>query len=182
MSDDPSGAESSGGNSVSGTDLRTAIDADVDLDALCRLATDVLVAEGIEGGQLDVHLMDPDDMAALNLEHMGHEGPTDVLSFPLGLIDDFATIDGDVEVGPQLLGDVVLCPSVAAAQAPEHAGSLDGELSLLVIHGVLHILGHDHAETDEMVVMQAKERWHLARRGLTHPVPDPLEVAVGDEA
>ncbi|HEY4608917.1 MAG TPA: rRNA maturation RNase YbeY, partial [Ilumatobacteraceae bacterium] len=68
---------------------------------------------------------------------------------------------------PLLLGDVVICPAVAARQAPEHAGTVDDELALLVVHGVLHVLGHDHADESERLVMQARERelleqfvWH----------------------
>jgi probable rRNA maturation factor len=68
---------------------------------------------------------------------------------------------------PVLLGDVVVCPAVAAAQAPGHAGTVDDELALLVVHGILHILGHDHAEPGETVRMLARERelletfhWH----------------------
>jgi len=64
---------------------------------------------------------------------------------------------------PLLLGDVVVCPAVAERQAPEHAGSYDDELALLVVHGVLHVLGHDHAEPDETAAMQARERDLLDR-------------------
>ncbi len=96
-------------------------------------------------------------------------GPTDVLSFPIDaeLADvvlcapspsrgpDRAPPDlGDM---PILLGDVVICPAVAARQAPEHAGTLDDELALLVVHGVLHVLGHDHAEDAERTAMRARE-------------------------
>jgi probable rRNA maturation factor len=62
-----------------------------------------------------------------------------------------------------MLGDIVICPSVAAANAPEHAGTLDDELALLVVHGVLHVLGHDHAEPDEAREMRAIEADLLAR-------------------
>ena len=62
-----------------------------------------------------------------------------------------------------LLGDVVVCPAVAARQAPEHAGSYDDELALLVVHGVLHVLGMDHAEAGEAAAMQARERELLDR-------------------
>ena len=93
-------------------------------------------------------------MAELNREHMGHEGPTDVLSFP---------IDG-AGAGPDgLLGDVVVCPAVARRNAPDHAGTYDDELALLVVHGVLHVLGHDHAEADDAEVMRAREGDLLAR-------------------
>ncbi|MEL6986005.1 MAG: rRNA maturation RNase YbeY, partial [Actinomycetota bacterium] len=67
--------------------------------------------------------------------------------------------------------DIVICPEVARRQAPEHCGSIEAELALLVIHGVLHILGHDHAEPEETAVMQARERHHLGLLGHRHPGP-----------
>ena len=72
---------------------------------------------------------------------------------------------------PVLLGDVVVCPEVAAAQAPEHAGTLDDELALLVVHGVLHVLGHDHAELDEATTMRERERAHLEAHHWAHSAP-----------
>jgi len=70
-----------------------------------------------------------------------------------------------VPTGPEpwLLGDIVICPAVAVAQAPDHAGSADDEVALLLVHGVLHLLGLDHAEPDDATVMQAWERALLAR-------------------
>ena len=68
-----------------------------------------------------------------------------------------------------LLGDVVVCPAVAAEQAPTHAGTLDDELALLVVHGVLHVLGHDHAEPDETATMRARELELLDRAPLARP-------------
>jgi probable rRNA maturation factor len=132
----------------------------IDVDRWCRLAADVLRAEG-RAGELTLTFVDREEIAALNAEHMGVDGPTDVLSFPL---DDADGIDGGI---PILLGDVVVCPDVALEQAPAHAGTLDDELALLVVHGVLHVLGHDHAETEESALMRAKElellsahHWH----------------------
>ncbi|MGH1490071.1 MAG: rRNA maturation RNase YbeY [Acidimicrobiales bacterium] len=149
-----------------------------DIESCCALAQRVLIAEGVTSGQLDLILVDAADMAELNEMHMGHEGPTDVLSFPMDA-DEIALMMGDQIAadqppghGPPLhLGDVVLCPSVAERQAPDHCGSIEAELSLLIIHGVLHILGHDHAEPEETMLMQARERLHLAECGFDHPVP-----------
>jgi probable rRNA maturation factor len=62
-----------------------------------------------------------------------------------------------------LLGDVAICPAVARRNAPTHAGTFDDELALLVVHGVLHLLGMDHAEVDERAEMQARERELLDR-------------------
>lgn len=142
-----------------------------DLDHCCELASRVLAQEGVTTGQLDLIMVDPLDMAELNQTHMGHQGPTDVLSFPMDA-DEVAMLAGLGEDQPPIhLGDVVLCPSVAVRQAPDHCGTVAAELSLLIIHGVLHILGHDHAEPEETEVMQARERHHLANCGFDHPVP-----------
>jgi probable rRNA maturation factor len=105
---------------------------------------------------------------------MGAEGPTDVLAFPLedpieaGRWPDAGSTGPDREPPevaelPLLLGDVVVCPAVAARQAPEHAGSYEDEIALLVVHGVLHVLGMDHADPEEAAVMQARERELLDR-------------------
>ena len=137
-------------------------DVNIDADRWAMLASDVLRAEG-RTGELTLTFIDRDEMAVLNEEHMGKSGPTDVLSFPLDSVDDgFGGLPG-----PMLLGDVVVCPAEAREAAPTHAGTLDDELALLVVHGILHVLGHDHAEPDETQVMRARERelleahhWH----------------------
>ncbi len=154
----------------------------LDLDRWCEVARTTLAGEGIGAGRLDLILVGREQMAELNLEHLGHEGPTDVLAFPLDGPDAAAAVgaahdggapaDGQpVTVGDpsQHLGDVIVCPEVAVAQAPDHAGTVDAELTLLVVHGVLHVLGHDHAEPAETAAMRARERVHLERYGFTHP-------------
>jgi probable rRNA maturation factor len=131
----------------------------LDVDRWAALADAVLDAQDARG-ELTVTFVDIADIAELNAEHMGKEGPTDVLSFPLD--------DGDVVPGvPALLGDVVVCPEVALAQFADHAGTFDDEIALLIVHGILHVLGHDHAEPDEADVMRAREldlltalHWH----------------------
>ncbi|MGF1596343.1 MAG: rRNA maturation RNase YbeY [Acidimicrobiales bacterium] len=142
-----------------------------EVDRLCRVAEHTLRTEGVTDGHLDIFFVDPDTMAGLNETHLGHDGPTDVLAFPLDAVDDEpgpAPPDGDGP--PRHLGDVVVCPAVARRQAPEHCGRNDAELTLLVVHGVLHVLGHDHAADDERLVMQDRERRHLAIFGFRHPV------------
>lgn len=133
------------------------VDVAIDIDRWCRLATDVLRSEG-RRGELTLTFVDRDEMASLNGEHMGANGPTDVLSFPLDAVAGGPATPGrpDVDV-PVLLGDVVVCPVVARDQAAGHAGSLPDELALLVVHGVLHVLGHDHSEPTETATMRAKE-------------------------
>jgi probable rRNA maturation factor len=158
---------------VYGVDEQT--DHEVDLGRWVELARCVLHAEGVRGeSELSLLFVDEGVMTELNKRFMDGDGPTDVLAFP---IDD--PIDGgrwpdsgstgpdreppEVNDLPTLLGDVVICPSIAARQAPEHAGSYDDELALLVVHGILHVLGHDHADPEEQAAMQAKERDLLAR-------------------
>lgn len=163
-------------------DEQTSVE--LDLARWQRLAMAVLVDEGVRGlAELSVMFVGEADMAELNEVHMGKAAPTDVLAFPLDAHDvtelvipagatrgpDRAPIDpGDL---PLLLGDVVICPAVAAAQAPEHAGTLDDELALLVVHGILHVLGHDHAEPAEALAMRARELEILERHHWQGPAP-----------
>ena len=137
----------------------------VDLDALADLLAAVLGAEGVAAdAEASLQLIAPDAIAELKAEHLGGTGPTDVLSFPLDGLDG--------EPPDWMVGDVVVCPEVAAAQAPEHAGDLDSELALLVVHGGLHLCGWDHAEPAQRDRMWARERELLTALGRT-PVRDP---------
>jgi probable rRNA maturation factor len=124
-------------------------------EALARAA---LIAEGADpAAELSLTLVDEDEMAELNHAHMGHVGPTDVLSFPLDYAEGIGAAPAGGEI-PPMAGDIVICPAVARRNAPDHAGTVDDELALLVVHGVLHLLGHDHAEPGERAAMQARER------------------------
>ena len=146
---------------VFGADEQQA--APVDVERWVALARNVLVAEGVAGdAELSLVFVDEDTISGLNRRFMDTDGPTDVLAFP---IDDPAGGDGARSSArePLLLGDVVVCPAVAERQASEHAGSYDDELALLVVHGVLHVLGHDHAGLEEAATMQARERELLQR-------------------
>ncbi len=155
-------------------------DVSVDLSRWQVFATEVLRAEGVRGlAELALLFVGEVEMAELNEEHMGVSGPTDVLAFPIDAQEaeivllgqppsrgpDRAPADpGDM---PLLLGDVVICPAVAQRQAPTHAGTLDDEFALLVVHGVLHVLGHDHDDEASLTAMRARElellqahHWH----------------------
>ncbi|CAN5701351.1 MAG: rRNA maturation RNase YbeY [Actinomycetota bacterium] len=120
----------------------------VDVDRLRRLAGFVLSDQHVpEAMEVSVLCVDRDAIARLNAHHMGTEGPTDVLAFPIDL-------PGESRSGePAILGDVVVCPQVAAEQAPAHGTSPEAEMDLLVVHGLLHLLGHDHAQPDEQAAM-----------------------------
>lgn len=148
------------------------------------LALAVLLEEGVRGlAELSVLFVGEREMTELNEEYLGKSGSTDVLAFPLDAHDvtqivnttggtrgpDRAPVDpGDL---PLLLGDVVICPAVASRQAPDHAGTLDDELALLLVHGVLHVLGHDHAEPADAIAMRARERALLESHHWKGPAP-----------
>lgn len=136
---------------------------DVPVGVLATLLAGVLAFEGASGdAECSLSLVDPDEIAALKAEHLDGDGaPTDVLSFPI----DGVTDPGD---GPWVVGDVVLCPSVAVAQAPAHAGSPEDEMALLVVHGALHLAGWDHADPEQQADMWARERELLT---LLHGAP-----------
>jgi probable rRNA maturation factor len=133
--------------------IEVANESGVEIDeaALSRLATFVLGRMGVSPlAELSVLLVDVPAMEALHVKWMNEPGPTDVLAFPMDEID--------VSRGPQdaeqgraglLLGDVVLCPEVAAKQAVEAGHPAEAELHMLATHGVLHLLGYDHAEPEE---------------------------------
>jgi probable rRNA maturation factor len=92
-----------------------------------------------------------------------------VLSFPLDA--DLEPGYVPAEWGPLLLGDIVVCPAIAAGNAANHAGTVDDELALLVVHGILHVLGHDHADPEETAVMRARELEHLVAHHWHGPAP-----------
>jgi probable rRNA maturation factor len=102
-------------------------------------AREVLAAEGVEAGELGIAFVSADEMRGLKREHLGVDEPTDVLSFPIDGLD--AIPAGE----PRALGDVVLCPEVVG-----------DEWRWPLVHGLLHLLGHEHGDA-----MEARERAHL---------------------
>lgn len=148
----------------------------VSLDALRwgDLAATVLDRLG-ESGEAALTFVESDVIAALNAEHMGVDGPTDVLSFPLD-----AGEQSDLP-SPRLIGDIVVCPAVAAEAAPTHAGTLDDELALLVVHAALHLVGYDHADPDEATEMRSQERELLSEFHWGGPPPDGFRHQHRDE-
>jgi len=141
-----------------------------------KLAEQVLHAQGVRGNaELSILFVGEQAMTDLNSRFNGKDVPTDVLAFP---IDEEPSEGGrnpdsggtgpgytPPEPGelPTLLGDVVICPAVAAANAPEHAGTYDDEIALLLVHGILHLVGMDHHEEQEAEAMEGRERELLAR-------------------
>jgi probable rRNA maturation factor len=135
----------------------------VDEASLASLARHVLDGMRVHPlAELSVLLVDEPAMTELHLRWMGEPGPTDVLAFPMDEIrppqpggahaDHSAAEPPEI---PGLLGDVVICPQVAKAQARQAGHSVKDEISLLCTHGILHLLGYDHAEPDEHATMFA---------------------------
>ncbi len=107
--------------------------------------------------ELSLAFVGTETIADLNSRYRGKSGPTDVLSFEGDEIEGADAHSPGAEV-PFSLGDLVICPEVAARNAVEHECSLDDELALLIVHGILHLLGMDHEEEDEARVMESKEQ------------------------
>ena len=123
----------------------------VDTERLVQLATFALDALRIHPqAELSILLVDEATMSAYHEKFMGEPGPTDVLSFPM---DELRAPEPDEEPPLGLLGDIVLCPTVTAVQAAESNRTPEEEADYLLVHGLLHLLGHDHAEPAEKKVM-----------------------------
>ena len=101
---------------------------------VAALAEGVLRREGVRDALLSIAFVTDRRIAALNREHLGHTGPTDVISFGFAPVDSARVV----------VGDVYIAPGVARRNAHEQRDSVREELSRLVVHGVLHVLGHDH--------------------------------------
>jgi len=126
----------------------------LDVTAFERLSAFVLEREEAPANaELSIALVDLAEMTQLNAEYRGIDGPTDVLSFEC---DELCAVFDPDE--PVMLGDVVIAPEVAEAQAAEYGHTVEEELNLLLVHGVLHLLGYDHVDDADAEVMQARER------------------------
>ncbi|MFD8121014.1 rRNA maturation RNase YbeY [Streptomyces albidoflavus] len=157
-------------NNESGTEVDERAILDIARYALARMRIHPL-------SELSVIVVDPEVMEQLHIQWMDLPGPTDVMSFPM---DELRPPAKDEEEPPQgLLGDIVLCPDVARQQGQDAPTrhSMDEELQLLTVHGVLHLLGYDHEEPGEKVEMfglqQAIVDGWREENGLTGPSPAP---------
>lgn len=128
--------------------------AGVDVVALTRLCRFVMRRMRLHPAtELTVRLVDLDTITTLNEKWMDAKGPTDVLSFPMDeLTPGHGSTGGRDDAEDALsgyLGDIALCPQIAAQQAPAAGHSTDDEINLLTVHGILHLLGYDHASPEE---------------------------------
>jgi probable rRNA maturation factor len=124
----------------------------LDHDGLVELARTTLAAEGVARSELSVSFVTTEEMADLHRTYLDEEGPTDVLSFPL---------EESNEEDVRILGDVVIAPAVAAANHPQDPPA---ELRLLLVHGILHLLGHDHEDEADRAEMWAKQERYAGVR------------------
>lgn len=120
-------------------------DVPLDIAGLSALAEETLVGEDAANAELSVSFVTEREIADLNARYAGKDGPTDVLSFPMGDLD---------EDGVRILGDVVVAPAVGARNNVDDPG---GELRLLIVHGILHLLGHDHMDDADRAEMWARQ-------------------------
>ncbi|OAA28049.1 putative rRNA maturation factor [Frankia sp. EI5c] len=127
---------------------------EVTLAALARFVLDTMKVNPL--AELSVMLVELDAMTDLHVRYMGEDGPTDVLAFPQDEAFEPAWSESAEEDPTTLLGDVVLCPEVARRQAAQAGHGMERELHILCTHGILHLLGYDHAEPEE-----EREMWKL---------------------
>ncbi len=129
----------------------------VDADWVDKVARSVLQAEAVMLSELGVLVTDDAKMQELNREYAGEDAPTDVLSFSLTEGEEFASPDRVLR-----LGEVIISYPTAERQAQEAGRATKDEMAHLLVHGILHLLGYDHAEPEEEQRMRAKERALLA--------------------
>jgi probable rRNA maturation factor len=138
-------------------EVNNETDARVDEHELVELSRHVLAELKVHPqAELSIILVDEVAMERLHVQWMDLPGPTDVMSFPM---DELRPGSEEREPEPGLLGDIVLCPSVAERQAKDAGHATEEELLLLTTHGILHLLGYDHAEPEE-----EREMFGLQRR------------------
>lgn len=128
------------------------------LERAARLALDHESAP--TEADLTIVLTDDAQLRELNRDYLGLDAPTDVLSFPAS--------ESDPETGATYLGDILISIPRAKIQAQAAGHRLEDEIQLLVVHGVLHLLGHDHAEAEDKARMWAAQAEVLARLGLSN--------------
>ena len=138
-------------------ELSNLTDSKCDLERLKSIAQFTILAQGVHpDSELNISLLDEEEMSALHLRWMQEDGPTDVLAFPMDEVKP-----NSATLGPAMLGDIALCPIYANQNALKVHSSLQDELELLTVHGVLHLLGYDHMKADEKEVMFALQDKYL---------------------
>lgn len=145
-------------------------DVDVPTDEVRALAAAVLADEGYpEGVEVTLLLVDEVTMEGYNERFMGRVGATDVLAFPLEDLTPGKAPTPSPGDPPLLLGDIVIAPSYVRRQAEERGVAFHDELALMVVHGMLHLMGWDHADDEQAERMERREAGILASVGKVRP-------------
>ena len=129
----------------------------VEIEDLRRIATGVLAGERVPAAELGVLVTDDEAILSLNREYAGEDEATDVLAFSLREGEEFVSPDG-----VQRLGEVIISYPTARRQADEAGRQVEEEIAHLLVHGILHLLGYDHAEAEEERHMRARTEELLA--------------------
>jgi probable rRNA maturation factor len=153
--------------------------ASTDWDALARRAAIVAIERTLQAQwitapvtiEIAVRLTGDDEVQALNRQYRGKDKPTNVLSFPMVQPDLLDTVTQNSDDGEVLLGDIVLAHGVCRAEAAERGVGVADHAAHLIVHGCLHLLGHDHMDDAEAEHMESIERSALAALGLHDPYP-----------
>mgnify|MGYP003351748340 CR=1 FL=1 len=134
-------------------ELTELINSKIQTNRIIEVAEFSLLKMGVHpDSELSISLVDEIEMSSLHMRWLDESGPTDVLSFPMDELKPFSATSG-----PGMLGDIVLCPEYAIPQAERAGHSIQEELELLTVHGVLHLLGFDHREIEEKTVMFSRQ-------------------------
>jgi probable rRNA maturation factor len=153
-----------------------------------RLALAVLQEEGVRGqAEMALLFVSRESITEMNRIHMGSDSATDVLAFPIDMVDSSRAAGptarsatpviprADAGELPLLVGDVVVCPIVAFEQSGSHAGTFDDEIALLVTHGILHVLGYDHDNEEHASRMRDRELRLLEQVHWFGPAPSAFK-------
>lgn len=142
----------------------------VDSSPIVAMAERVLAAEQMPAdSEVAIVLVGETEMAGYNERFMERSGSTDVLAFPVEQLTPGQVPTALANGQPLSLGDIFICPAVVKQQAEELGVTLDHELALIVTHGILHLLGYDHADPDDASRMKVRERELLAAEGIQLP-------------
>lgn len=145
----------------------------VDTRRLKTIARKLLREVDEPDSSLSISLVDDAAIQVLNREHRGKDKPTDVLSFPMYEAGESLLRQAQHDTEPErLLGDVVISIDTARRQAADYDAPLQNEIYRLLIHGILHVLGHDHEEPAERAAMEAEERRLAAAVNMPWPYED----------
>ena len=148
-------------------------DEEPDQESLRQWLLTVMTQLELSPSEVSVHLVNKADMQALNLQYRDQDKPTNVLSFESGIPADWATLDG-----PLPLGDIVICREVVADEAMRFNKPLPERTAHMLVHGLLHLLGHDHENKEEQAAMEALETRMMNVLGYADPYEtgaDPVQ-------